>query len=71
MIVFAVIFGVYAVKMVGIIFQTGQRSPAMQLPMWIAYLSVPVGIILLGFRAIENVLLLVKEVRHRKERLDK
>lgn len=70
MIVFAVIFGIYAVKVVYIIFRTGQRSPAMQMPMWIAYLSVPVGIILLGFRAVENVVLLLKEVRRRKDEWD-
>jgi len=55
MVVFAVIMSVIAVDMMEMIVETGQRSPAMGLPMWIPYMAVPVGMILIGFRAAQNV----------------
>jgi TRAP-type C4-dicarboxylate transport system, small permease component len=55
MVVFAVIMSVIAVDMMGMIVETGQMSPAMGLPMWIPYMAVPVGMVLIGFRAAQNV----------------
>lgn len=61
MTVFAVIFSVNATQVVIKVHHTGQLSPAMSLPMWIPYLSVPVGITLLGFRAVQNTYFILKE----------
>ena len=61
MLLFAIIFGSAAVQVTLRVAQTGQLSPAMLLPMWLPYLSVPVGIILLGFRSIQNILHILKE----------
>ena len=43
MLLFAVIFGITSVQVTLRVAQTGQLSPAMLLPMWIPYLSVPFG----------------------------
>ena len=61
MTIFAVVFSYNATQVVLKVYQTGQLSPAMRLPMWIPYLSVPVGITLLGFRSIQNIYYLLKE----------
>lgn len=66
-IVFAIIFGSIAVKMVGMIAETGQRSPAMRMPMWIPYLSVPVGLSLIGVRALQNVFYLLAQQKKSRQ----
>lgn len=40
-------------KVVFYVMQSGQRSPSMEIPMFYAYLAVPVGGILMGIRFIE------------------
>jgi len=67
MVVFAVIFGITAVRVVWMVYQTGQNSPAMRMPMWIPYLSVPVGVLLIGFRAFQNIVYLLRDLRGHKE----
>ncbi|MGI6028483.1 MAG: TRAP transporter small permease [Candidatus Heteroscillospira sp.] len=61
MAIFAAIFSINATQMVIKVQQTGQLSPAMRVPMWIPYLSVPVGITLLGVRAVQNIYFIIKE----------
>ena len=66
MLLFAVIFGITSVQVTLRVAQTGQLSPAMLLPMWIPYLSVPVGVILLGFRSAQNIFHILKEHQHKE-----
>ena len=66
MLVFAVIFGFTAVQVTLRVAETGQLSPAMLLPMWIPYMSVPVGVILLGFRSVQNIWHLLREHLHKE-----
>ena len=61
MVIFAVIYGITAVRVVVKVAGMNQLSPAMRIPMWIPYLSVPVGIILLGYRAAQNAFYMIKE----------
>lgn len=42
--------------------ETGQSSPALQIPMWIAYASVPVGFALMCFRIIQNLVIDLKSM---------
>ena len=67
MVVFAAVMCVISVQMMQMIVATGQKSPAMYLPMWIPYLAVPVGMALIGLRAAQNVhALYVENIRSRR-----
>ena len=44
-IVFCIIVAVLSIKAVGVIIASGQKSPAMEIPMYWAYLAIPVGVI--------------------------
>ncbi|MDW7674487.1 MAG: TRAP transporter small permease [Bacillota bacterium] len=48
--VFSVILVYLAFLIISFLMNTGQKSPAMLIPMWIAYLSVPFGAILMSIR---------------------
>lgn len=58
------IFGIFMVikgtELVMMITGSGQVSPAMGLPMQIAYLSVPVGIFMMNLRLIESTVMILK-----------
>jgi C4-dicarboxylate transporter DctQ subunit len=43
--------------------ETGQISPALQLPMWIAYLALPTGFILCFFRQYQLIVKKLREFR--------
>ena len=48
-----VLIVVSAVQMIYILFDLGQDSPALALPMWLVYLSVPVGLTIMSVRLIQ------------------
>lgn len=52
---FAVALGVYGAKLVGHTFSTGQRSSALQAPMWIVYSILPLAGATLFFRFVERL----------------
>jgi TRAP-type C4-dicarboxylate transport system permease small subunit len=57
MLIFFIVMLVTGINMA--IFVTNQRSPSMNLPMWIPYLSIPVG----GFfLSVETIILLLKKL---------
>lgn len=47
---FSTFLFVYGAKLVSKVFTTSQLSPTMQLPMWIIYISVPIGAALMMLR---------------------
>ena len=55
-------FGIVKLKT---LIKSGQLSPAMEFPMWIAYLALEVGFALCIFRAIQSIVL--RFMDHRKE----
>jgi C4-dicarboxylate transporter DctQ subunit len=59
-----IIFAAAAVQMVYIIFDLGQESPALALPMWLVYLSLPVGLVLASLRLIQVSVRLWRDRTH-------
>ena len=62
---FYVFVGYLSTKIVYSIQGTGQISPALQMPMWLAYLALPVGFALCVFRQIQLILTKLRECRER------
>lgn len=52
---FAAFISVKGVELVDFLMGQGQLSPAMQLPMWVAYMSVPLGCLLIFIRLIQKL----------------
>jgi C4-dicarboxylate transporter DctQ subunit len=48
--VFTGIMSYYGVKLVMFIMKSGQVTPALSLPMWIPYLAIPIGFVLMSMR---------------------
>lgn len=58
--IMAFFLAVYGTDLVMSIATRGQLSPAMQLPMWLPYLSIPLGGLLMSIRLIQQIYLLFK-----------
>lgn len=58
---FTGIMSFYGIKIIIFLASTGQVSPALQLPMWIPYLAIPLGFILMTIRFIQNFINNFKE----------
>lgn len=56
----AVILAFISIEMVAEMVGRGQLSPAMRIPMWIAYSAVPVGTTLMTFRLTQQLILFLK-----------
>ena len=54
-IAFSIFLIVYGGKVTGSMIRTGQTSPSMQLPMWVVYLSLPVGGALMVVRFLQSL----------------
>ncbi len=52
-VLFCIIIFFLSAKVVGAIYKTGQVSPAMEMPMYWAYLAVPVGSIMMAVRFLQ------------------
>lgn len=52
---FLIVLFVLAVELVRNQIRSGQVSPANQVPMWMVYLGLPVGLALMSFRVIQHV----------------
>jgi TRAP-type C4-dicarboxylate transport system permease small subunit len=46
-----------------ILFDRGQTSPAMSIPMWFAYSAIPVGTLLMAYRLIRQLLLIINQLK--------
>ncbi len=57
----------YGSKLVQFSISTGQVSPALQLPMWVAYSAIPLGFILMSFRLVQNIYLQVFHKEYLRE----
>ncbi len=52
---FTVSMAFYGSKLVIFSISTGQVSPALQLPMWIPYVAIPLGFVLMSLRLAQNL----------------
>lgn len=60
-------YGFLAVESVGVlkgVVESGQKSTAMQMPLWILYLALMVGFVLATIRAVEQM---AEDLRQKKE----
>jgi C4-dicarboxylate transporter DctQ subunit len=60
-IVFCGIMVVWGIKMIKFVMETNQVAPALQFPMWIAYICIPLGFFLMGLRTIGVIKKIVSE----------
>ena len=63
---FAAFMVYYGVRLTMTVINTAQVSPTMQLPMWIIYISVPIGAVLMVLRFITNLIQLIKSNSERE-----
>ncbi|GGK34463.1 hypothetical protein GCM10010965_29290 [Caldalkalibacillus thermarum] len=56
----AMVLAYEGTQVVNHIFERGQLSPAIRMPMWLAYLAVPVGGILMSIRLIQQLVSLFR-----------
>ncbi len=54
-ILFCMILGYLSVKQMMRVMRAGQISPALEIPMWIPYLSIPVGMALMFIRFLQHL----------------
>ncbi|QZY53803.1 TRAP transporter small permease [Crassaminicella profunda] len=50
----------YGIKVINFIFNMGQVSPALQIPMWIPYLAIPLGFVLMAIGFIREIIKNIK-----------
>lgn len=60
---FSVLLIYLSVILITFLIKSGQKSPAMLIPMWIAYFSVPLGAVLMSIRFLQAGYMLLKEER--------
>jgi len=49
---FAIVWGV---RMIGFLMRTGQEAPALEIPIYWVYLALPVGMVLMAIRCLQNL----------------
>lgn len=57
----------YGVRTVLFTINTAQVSPALQIPMWIPYLAIPLGFMLMSLRLIQRITQLIKDTHYKAE----
>jgi len=60
---FLIFIDYFSIKLVMTQFDTQQLSPANQIPMYLVYLGVPLGAILMTFRVVQHIVTEVKKIR--------
>lgn len=60
---FSVAVCVFSLGIISTQVEMAQVSPAMQIPMWIPYLAIPVGMILMTIRYIQSTVKVFKELK--------
>ncbi|MBZ4688581.1 MAG: C4-dicarboxylate transporter, DctQ subunit [Clostridia bacterium] len=55
-VVFSILIMFLSFKVIAVLIKTGQKSPAMEIPMYWAYLAIPTGCILMGVRFFQATL---------------
>ncbi len=60
---FSIVLIYLAFLIVQFLVVTGQKSPALRIPIWIAYLSVPLGAVLMSIRFFQAAVIQFKERR--------
>jgi C4-dicarboxylate transporter DctQ subunit len=62
--VFTAAMSYYGVKLVMFIMNSGQVTPALSMPMWIPYLAIPIGFVLMTMR---NIVIFIKILQGKHE----
>lgn len=60
-VVFCFLMTIYGMKTIQFTIDTGQVSPALQVPMWIPYLAIPLGFILMTIRYVQEIVKAIKK----------
>jgi len=66
-VLFCIVITWLGFQVVSFIMQTGQKSPSMEIPMFYAYLAVPVGCMLMGIRFIEATVYRYRDLQNEEE----
>ncbi|MPW25569.1 TRAP transporter small permease subunit [Alkalibaculum sp. M08DMB] len=66
-IAFTIFLAYISFRLTYMIFERGQMSPALKIPMGYAYASIPVGVTMMLFRIIQNFITEIKERRKNHE----
>jgi TRAP-type C4-dicarboxylate transport system permease small subunit len=64
---FAVFLCVKAVSLCSVLFGRGQTSPALGIPMWVAYSAIPAGTALMSFRLIQEIIANINKLKFSEE----
>lgn len=62
-VIFSVLLLYLSIIIIMFLMKTGQKSPAMLIPIWVAYFSLPLGAFLMSIRFIQSTYLHFKEER--------
>ncbi|WP_054635930.1 TRAP transporter small permease [Thalassobacillus sp. C254] len=57
---FAMFLAIQGTIYINGIFESGQRSPSLEVPMWVPYLAIPLAGLLMGVRLVQQI---IKRVR--------
>lgn len=68
--IFAAFLAYEGTNYVSNMFTSGQTSPSLQVPMWIPYLAIPIGGLLMVIRLIQQMYLLFANKQHDKDGLE-
>ena len=60
---FSCVMAYFGIDKLQALIKSGQLSPAMEFPMWIAYLALEVGFVLCIFRAVQSIVLRFMNLR--------
>lgn len=65
--IFSAFLLVYGAKVTYSVYATSQLSPAMEIPMYLVYISVPIGGALLIIRLIQSLVRIIKDIKEKDQ----
>lgn len=65
--IFMLAVAIFSIKIIQNNFKFPQLSPALQIPMWIPYLSIPIGFGLSSVRYVQEILYAIDDIRNNKK----
>lgn len=65
--IFMLSVAIYSLKLISHNFKFPQLSPALQVPMWIPYLSIPIGFLLSSIRYVQEILYTIDDIKNSKK----
>ena len=55
---------IYGIEMLNHLISTGQKSPAMRIPIYIVYISIPLGLGIMTIRSLEKIIKLITKQKN-------